>query len=361
MGITGPKSALVVKDGLTFLDVIAGQTLALRKRHGIELPLVLMNSFRTRDASLALLERYPDLPVDGLPLDFLQSAEPKLRADDLAPVDWPADPELEWCPPGHGDVYLALANSGLLDALLDKGFRYVFLSNADNLGATCDPRIVAWMVEHDVPYLAEVCDRTVNDRKGGHLAVRKSDGRLVLRDSAMVAPGDEEHFQDTGRHTTFHANNLWVDLTVVDRLLRESEDRGEAGIGLPIIVNRKTVDPSDSVVDRGHPDRDRDGRGDRAHRGRPRDPRAPLALPSGQDDQRAAPRALRHLRARRRARWWSPRSTTPIPTSTSTGSTTSSCPTSRRGSRKGVPSMREAASLRVRGDVTFGRRRRLRR
>ncbi len=247
MGITGPKSALVVKDGQTFLDVIAGQTLALRKRHGVDLPLVLMNSFRTREASLAILERYPDLPVDGLPLDFLQSAEPKLLADDLAPVDWPADPELEWCPPGHGDVYLALANSGLLKALLDKGFRYVFLSNADNLGATCDPRIVAWMVEHDVPYVAEVCDRTVNDRKGGHLAVRKSDGRLVLRDSAMVAPGDEEHFQDTTRHTTFHANNLWVDLSVVDRLLRESEDRGEAGIGLPIIVNRKTVDPSDSA------------------------------------------------------------------------------------------------------------------
>jgi len=245
MGITGPKSALVVKDGLTFLDVIAGQTLALRKRHGVDLPLLLMNSFRTRDASLVVLERYADLAVDGLPLDFLQSAEPKLRADDLMPVDWPADPEMEWCPPGHGDVYLALATSGLLEALLGRGFRYVFLSNADNLGATCDPRIAAWLVEHVVPYVAEVCDRTVNDRKGGHLAVRKSDGHLVLRDSAMVEPGEESHFQDNTLHTTFHANNLWVDLHVVDRLLRDSEEQGQAGIGLPIIVNRKTVDPSD--------------------------------------------------------------------------------------------------------------------
>ena len=247
MGITGPKSALVVKDGLTFLDVIAGQTLALRRRHGVDLPLLLMNSFRTRDASLAVLERYPDLAVDGLPLDFLQSAEPKLRADDLTPVEWPADPEMEWCPPGHGDVYLALSTSGLMEALLDKGFRYVFLSNADNLGATCDPRIAAWLVEHDVPYVAEVCDRTVNDRKGGHLAVRKSDRHLVLRDSAMVEPGDESYFQDNTRHTTFHANNLWVDLHVVDRLLRDSEDQGRSGIGLPIIVNRKTVDPSDAA------------------------------------------------------------------------------------------------------------------
>jgi UTP--glucose-1-phosphate uridylyltransferase len=246
MGITGPKSALVVKDGLSFLDVIARQTLALRKEYGVDLPLILMNSFRTRDESLAVLAKYPELELEGLPLDFLQSAEPKLRADDLMPVDWPADPELEWCPPGHGDVYLSLATTGLLQALLDKGFRYTFLSNADNLGATCDPRIAAWLVENDVPYVAEVCDRTVNDRKGGHLAIRRSDGQLVLRDSAMVADQDEEHFQDEKRHTTFHANNLWVDLRTLAALLQESASRGDAGIDLPVIVNRKTVDPSDS-------------------------------------------------------------------------------------------------------------------
>ncbi len=245
MGITGPKSALQVKDGLSFLDVICRQVLALREQHGVDLPLVLMNSFRTRDATLEILARYPDLGVDGLPLDFLQSAEPKLGADDLAPVDHPADPELEWCPPGHGDVYVALKSSGLLKTLLDKGFRYVFLSNADNLGATCDPRIAAWLLANDIPYVAEVCERTVNDRKGGHLAVRKSDGQLVLRDSAMVKEGEDEFFQDTARHTTFHANNLWVDLRVVDRLLGQSEERGEVGLGLPVIVNRKTVDPSD--------------------------------------------------------------------------------------------------------------------
>ena len=246
MGITGPKSALPVKDGLSFLDVICRQVLALRQRYGVALPLVLMDSFRTSEDSLEILRRYPDLEVEGLPLDFLQSAEPKLRADDLTPVDHPADPALEWCPPGHGDVYVSLQRTGLLDALLERGIRYVFLSNADNLGATCDPRIAAWIVANDVPYVAEVCERTVNDRKGGHLAVRTADGRLVLRDSAMVAPGEDHFFQDTSRHTTFHANNLWVDLRVVKALLDEAQERGEVGLGLPVIVNRKTVDPSDS-------------------------------------------------------------------------------------------------------------------
>lgn len=240
MGIRGPKSALVVRDGLTFLDVMARQVLALRGAHGVQTPLVLMNSFRTRQESLALLAGYTDLPVDGIPLDFVQNREPKLRADDLSPVEWPDDPELEWCPPGHGDVYVALQTTGLLDTLRERGFRYLFLSNADNLGATCDGAVPAWMAAEGIPYVTEVCERTVNDRKGGHLAVRRSDGRMVLRDSAMVADGEDHFFQDNERHPWFHANNLWVDLEALAARLAERD----GVLGLPIIVNRKTVDPT---------------------------------------------------------------------------------------------------------------------
>jgi UTP--glucose-1-phosphate uridylyltransferase len=242
MGVTGPKSALPVLDGQTFLDIIARQILALRRRYDVQLPLVLMNSFRTRDESLTVLSKYDDLPVDGVPLDFLQNREPKLRADDLRPVEWPADPELEWSPPGHGDIYVALETSGTLDALRAKGFRRAFISNADNLGAIADGRIAAWLAERDVPFGMEVCRRTRSDRKGGHLAIRRSDGRLVLRDSAQVAEGEDHYFQDTSLHTTFSTNNLWIDL---DRLA-ERLAGSDGVLGLPIIVNRKTVDPSDS-------------------------------------------------------------------------------------------------------------------
>lgn len=240
MGIRGPKSALVVREGLTFLDVIARQVLALRERHGVKTPLLLMNSFRTRDESLAVLGAYPGLEVDGLPLDFVQNREPKLRTDDLSPVEWPEDPELEWCPPGHGDVYVALQTTGLLETLRERGFRHLFLSNADNLGATCDGAVPAWMTSEGIPYVTEVCERTHNDRKGGHLAVRKADGRVVLRDSAMVVDGEDHYFQDNGRHPWFHANNLWVDLDVLAARLAERD----GVLGLPIIVNRKTVDPT---------------------------------------------------------------------------------------------------------------------
>ena len=239
MGLDGPKSALVVRDGLTFLDVIARQVLSLRKRYAVSLPLVFMNSFRTREDTARALAAYPDLAVEGLSLDFLQGAVPKVVSDTMAPVDWPTDRELEWCPPGHGDVFASLAESGILDQLVERGVRYVFIANADNLGATCDPAIASWVIEHDLPLVVEACVRTANDRKGGHFARRSEDGRLILRELAMVAPGEESAFADIARHRFFNANSLWVRVDVVSELASAPER------ALPVIVNRKTVDPTD--------------------------------------------------------------------------------------------------------------------
>jgi UTP--glucose-1-phosphate uridylyltransferase len=242
MGMTHAKSLVEVKDGLTFLDIIARQALELRKRHDARLPLILMNSFSTRDDTLAKLEDYPDLEAD-VPLDFLQNKEPKLRADDLTPVEWPDDPDLEWCPPGHGDLFTALQTSGLLEKLLGAGYRYAFMSNSDNLGAVLEPRILGWMASEGHPWVSEVVDRTEADRKGGHIAQRKQDGNLVLRETAQVPDSDQESFEDTDRWCYFNANNLWVDLARLSEVLSERD----GVLGLPMIVNRKTVDPSDSA------------------------------------------------------------------------------------------------------------------
>jgi UTP--glucose-1-phosphate uridylyltransferase len=239
MGMRRAKSLLEVKDGKSFLDLVAEQILDLRERSGARLPLVLMSSFATREDSLAALERYGDLAA-GLPADFVQNKVPKLREDDLQPAEWPDDPAQEWAPPGHGDLYTALVTSGMLDALADGGYRYAFVSNSDNLGAVLDPRILAWFADSGAPFLMEVADRTASDRKGGHLARRTADGGLVLREIAQTPDEDVDAFQDTERHRYFNTNTLWVDLHALRDVL------ADAGvIDLPMIVNRKTVDPGD--------------------------------------------------------------------------------------------------------------------
>lgn len=241
MGMSGPKSLLEVKDGLSFLEITARQVQSLRERTADpRLPLVLLDSFRTAGPSIELLEGLGGLSA-GLPPDFLQGRVPKLLDDgSLMPVSWPADPDLEWSPPGHGDIYPALVGSGLLSRLREDGFRYAFVSNADNLGAVVDPAILAWMAREEVPFAMEVARRTEADRKGGHIA-RRADGSLVLREIAQTPEEDLEAFADIGRHRFFNTNSIWFDLEALAAAL------GDDGvIDLPLIVNRKTVDPSDA-------------------------------------------------------------------------------------------------------------------
>jgi len=233
MGLTGPKSLLVVKDGLTFLDIIARQAIDAGA------PLLLMNSFATDAASLAVLSNYAELQR-GLSLSFLQHKQPKVTTEGLEPAAWPADPELEWCPPGHGDLYTALVTSGTLDRLLEAGYEYAFISNADNLGAVLDPGILGYLVDKRLPFLMEVADRTRADRKGGHLA-RRRDGGLLLREIAQCPAADLDAFQDHEHHRYFNTNNLWLHLPS----LRDTLIARNFQLDLPMIRNRKTVDPRD--------------------------------------------------------------------------------------------------------------------
>ena len=233
MGLSKAKSLLPVKEGLTFLDIIAKQALSHKT------PLVLMNSFNTQSDSLAALEKYPALR-QKLPLDFVQHKIPKINAADFSPAEYEADENLTWCPPGHGDIYTALVTSGMLETLTNNGFKYAFVSNSDNLGAVIDTKILGYFAEHNLPFMMEVADRTPADSKGGHLA-RRPDGQLILRESAQCPDEDMAAFQDITRHKYFNTNNLWINLEALKAIL---DEKGNI-LGLPMIRNSKTVNPRD--------------------------------------------------------------------------------------------------------------------
>jgi len=242
MGMDRAKSLLCVRRGLSFLDIIARQVLHLRSTYDVRLPLILMNSFRTSADTLAALSRYSSLPVPGIPLELMQNKEPKLLESNLMPVSWVKDPSLEWCPPGHGDIYTALSASGLVRTLLDAGYRQLFISNADNLGAVAEPRVAGWFAGSGAPFAIEAVRRTPSDRKGGHFAIRKSDGRIVLRETAQTLPVDLKALADLDRHRFASTNNIWVNLEALQAEL----DSRDGMLGLPLIRNVKHVDPADA-------------------------------------------------------------------------------------------------------------------
>lgn len=243
MGLLGPKSLLAVREGVNFLDLMARQTLSLRQRSGMKVRLLLMNSFSTSEDTLAHLQRYKaEGFADADEVEMMQNMVPKIDVATFKPVEWLADPEQEWCPPGHGDLYPALVGSGWLDRLLAESVKYAFVSNSDNLGAILDPALLAFFAESGAPFMMEVTRRTSADRKGGHLAIRKSDGRLLLREVAQCPDADLDAFQDIDKHQYFNTNSLWLNL----EKLKAQLTANSGALPLPMIKNKKTVDPRDA-------------------------------------------------------------------------------------------------------------------
>jgi UTP--glucose-1-phosphate uridylyltransferase len=234
MGLERAKSLLKVKNGLSFLEILAEQAIAE------DVPLVLMNSFATQKDSLSVLAKYQALTKE-IPQDFLQHKVPKIDAETLDAAEWPADKKMEWCPPGHGDIYTALVTSGMLEQLLKHGYRYAFISNADNLGASLDEKILGFFASNNYPFMSEMARRTEADKKGGHLARRKSDGQLMLREVAQTAEEDLDAFRDINRHRYFNTNSLWLNLEALKELMQKNENI----MKLPMIRNKKTVNPRD--------------------------------------------------------------------------------------------------------------------
>jgi UTP--glucose-1-phosphate uridylyltransferase len=243
MGLSRAKSLIEVKDGLCFLDIIARQIMSYRESTGVKIPLVLMNSFKTDEDSKQYLARYSTLVLDEIPLSFLQHKFPKVLKENLSPAHWPGDPESEWNPPGHGDIYFALITSGMLDTLIEKGYTYAFISNSDNLAATMDEALLGYFASHNHSFMIEAADRTKADIKGGHLARLKRSGGLVLREIAQCPEEEINEFQDTNVYRFFNTNNIWVNLLSVKERLKN----GIRGFTLPMIVNPKRIDPTDDT------------------------------------------------------------------------------------------------------------------
>ncbi|KAL3525080.1 hypothetical protein ACH5RR_013452 [Cinchona calisaya] len=233
MGCTGPKSVIEVHNGLTFLDLIVIQIETLNKKYGCNVPLLLMNSFNTHDDTLKIVEKYANSNIDIH--TFNQSQYPRLVVEDFTPLPSKGNTGKDaWYPPGHGDVFPSLMNSGKLDALLSQGKEYVFVANSDNLGAVVDLKILNHLISNNNEYCMEVTPKTLADVKGGTLI--SYEGRVQLLEIAQVPDEHVNEFKSIEKFKIFNTNNLWVNLKAMKRLV-EAE-----ALKMEIIPNPKEVD-----------------------------------------------------------------------------------------------------------------------
>ena len=230
MGCHGTKSAIVVRGEKTFLDLTVDQVGELNKKYQADIPLLLMNSFRTHDDTERLVGKYLGNPEI---LTFCQNQFPRLLEEGDGFLDLKKFGSDVWYPPGHGDLYSCLADQGYLDRLLADGREILFVSNVDNLGAGVDLRILHYMLREDIPFLMEVTPKTAADTKGGTLYQEK--GRIKLLEVANVPPEHVAEFCGQQKFKIFNTNNIWINLARLKELLEKGP------LDLDVIVNRKIV------------------------------------------------------------------------------------------------------------------------
>lgn len=168
---------------------------------------------------------------------------PNLNLSFCLSLDFHAD---SWYPPGHGDFYESFQSSGLLRQFIGEGREYCFLSNIDNLGATVDLAILNKLVGETgtngkpIQFVMEVTDKTRADVKGGTLI--QYENKLRLLEIAQVPNEHVDDFKSVKTFKFFNTNNIWANLSAIDRVLNEKT------LNMEIIVNNKTLDKGLRVI-----------------------------------------------------------------------------------------------------------------
>eukprot|EP01088_Endostelium_zonatum_P014004 TRINITY_DN2907_c0_g1_i1.p1 TRINITY_DN2907_c0_g1~~TRINITY_DN2907_c0_g1_i1.p1 ORF type:complete len:548 (-),score=121.95 TRINITY_DN2907_c0_g1_i1:86-1729(-) len=235
MGTEQPKAIMEVLNNFTFLDLAVQHVSHLNENHNTNIPLLLMNSFYTDTNVRKVLPKYDNLKTEIIP--FVQRRYPRIDKESLLPVASHLNSEsaLEWYPPGHGDVYDALYQSGHLENLLNQGKKYLFISNIDNLGASINIKILQHLQANpDIEMLIELTDKTPSDEgKGG--ALIEVDGQIRLLESEQVPVQQQPLFKSTQKFPHINTNNLWFSLPALHQAIKSGRSLAQPG---DVVVKR---------------------------------------------------------------------------------------------------------------------------
>ena len=239
MGCVGPKSAIEIREGHSFLDLSVRQIEFINTVQQEQIPLILMNSFNTDDETTKLIQKYSGRNIEII--TFNQSKFPRIDKDTLTPIaQTPYEDKKCWYPPGHGDFFRSIEKCGLLDRLIEMGKEYLFISNIDNLGATVDSKILAHMINAKIDFLMEVTGKTQADIKGGTLVDYK--GSIRLLEVSQVPSEYLQEFSSLQLFKVFNTNNIWVRVGAIKHVLSQQQ------LDLDIIANPKILEDDDRKV-----------------------------------------------------------------------------------------------------------------
>lgn len=201
------KGIVEVVDGCSFLELKIRDTLLAAKQHGGEIPIYLMNSFATDDATKEHLAEndWFGAGEDGIET-FTQFISVRMTAD--GEIFETADGQPSPYGPGHGDFAPALKASGCLQHFLDRGGRHLLVANVDNLGARVHTGILGSHVDRDAQVTVEVAPKWPGDVGGSPYLL---DGKLQLVEQIRYPEGFDPDIVDVFNTNTFHFDAASLD------------------------------------------------------------------------------------------------------------------------------------------------------
>jgi UTP--glucose-1-phosphate uridylyltransferase len=201
------KALVEAVSGRTFLDLRLAEMDALEKRVGRRPPLWLMTSDATDQKIREALAARGRGEAEGVSV-FSQYLSLRLTREGDLFLDGEGRPSEH--APGHGDLPDALRESGLLAAFIALGGRTVMVANLDNLGATLDPELLGWHLDHGASVTCEVADKLGDDRGG---IPARLDGRPVVLEEFRLPEGF-----DASKVRVFNTNTFFFDAKALAEL-----------------------------------------------------------------------------------------------------------------------------------------------
>jgi UTP--glucose-1-phosphate uridylyltransferase len=188
-----------------FLDLKLADQRHTARAAGHPVPLFFMTSFATDAAIRAALEGMSAAARNTR--CFSQCVALRVTPEGAPFLGTDGEPSLY--APGHGDLTLALRNSGVLAEFRAGGGKYLLMSNVDNLVATLDPAVIGAHIRGARPVTVEVVQKNPGDVGG---APARVNGTLQIVE-AFRFPASF----DQGTIPVFNTNTFVFDAPALDR------------------------------------------------------------------------------------------------------------------------------------------------
>jgi UDP-N-acetylglucosamine/UDP-N-acetylgalactosamine diphosphorylase len=207
LGVLQPKGTFPTAplSGASLYQLHAEKVLALSRRYGRPVPLLVMTSPATDGQTRAFFAEHNDFGLAAGQVTFFQQGTMPAVCPTTGRLLLEAPGKLFLSPNGHGGTLTALAESGLLAELAARGVEHVFYFQVDNpLVKVCDPGFIGRHVAAGAEVASKVVAKTDPAEKVGVLV--SSGGRCSIIEYTLLPKALAERREPTGE-LSFRAGN----------------------------------------------------------------------------------------------------------------------------------------------------------